>query len=147
MTQQTGNLSDTERVWSTLLGVGASLLAVRRGSPWLRSLGAAAAVGLLSRAFAGHCGIKSAICGTTSLRDGLREQWSQMSRGATAGGAGGGARPGSAAHAAQSDAVDESIAQSFPASDPPASHLPDEPPVNAQAKWEAARTGQPTEPT
>ena len=37
-----------------------------------------------------------------------------------------------------SKAVDECAKQSFPASDPPASHLPDEPPSNAEAKWEAA---------
>lgn len=40
--------------------------------------------------------------------------------------------------AATPRAVDDSIKQSFPASDPPASRLPDEPPVNAEAKWEAA---------
>ena len=35
--------------------------------------------------------------------------------------------------------VDESSDESFPASDPPASHLKDEPPANSQAKWDAAR--------
>lgn len=40
--------------------------------------------------------------------------------------------------AATPRAVDDSISQSFPASDPPASRAPDEPPVNAQAKWAAA---------
>jgi Protein of unknown function (DUF2934) len=35
-------------------------------------------------------------------------------------------------------AVDESVQQSFPASDPPASRIPDEPPVNAGEKWAAA---------
>jgi hypothetical protein len=50
-----------------------------------------------------------------------------------------GERTGSRDHAAQSRAVDESIDESFPASDAPASHLPDEPPVNADAKWAAAR--------
>jgi len=35
-------------------------------------------------------------------------------------------------------AVDDSLKGSFPASDPPASRLPDEPPVNAEAKWAAA---------
>jgi hypothetical protein len=40
--------------------------------------------------------------------------------------------------AATPKAVDDSIKQSFPASDPPASRIPDEPPVNAEAKWEAA---------
>lgn len=44
-------------------------------------------------------------------------------------------------------AVDESVEGSFPASDPPASHLADEPPVNAQAKWEAARAAQQAEST
>jgi hypothetical protein len=35
-------------------------------------------------------------------------------------------------------AVDESLKETFPASDPPASHLPDVPPSNAQDKWDAA---------
>ena len=38
----------------------------------------------------------------------------------------------------QTKAVDVSVNDSFPASDPPASHLPDEPPSNADAKWAAA---------
>jgi hypothetical protein len=37
-----------------------------------------------------------------------------------------------------SKSVDEASKGSFPASDPPASHLPDEPPANAAAKWAAA---------
>jgi hypothetical protein len=37
------------------------------------------------------------------------------------------------------DRVDQRIDDSFPASDPPASHLPDEPPANAEAKWAAAK--------
>jgi len=39
----------------------------------------------------------------------------------------------------QSKAIDESVVESFPASDPPASHLPDIPPSNADAKWAAAK--------
>ena len=35
--------------------------------------------------------------------------------------------------------MDEALEQSFPASDPPASRLPDVPPSNAEAKWEAYR--------
>lgn len=35
-------------------------------------------------------------------------------------------------------AVDESVKESFPASDPPASRLPDNPPINADDKWAAA---------
>ena len=34
-------------------------------------------------------------------------------------------------------AVDESVQGTFPASDPPASRIPDEPPVNAEEKWAA----------
>ena len=34
--------------------------------------------------------------------------------------------------------VDQSLRESFPASDSPAVHLSDEPPANAQAKWDAA---------
>lgn len=40
---------------------------------------------------------------------------------------------------AASATVDDSLQQTFPASDPPASHLPDVPPVNADAKWAAAK--------
>ena len=36
-------------------------------------------------------------------------------------------------------AIDTSVEESFPASDPPSSRLPDEPPSNAAAKWAAAR--------
>ena len=34
--------------------------------------------------------------------------------------------------------VDDALKDTFPASDPPASHLPDVPPVNAGEKWAAA---------
>lgn len=43
----------------------------------------------------------------------------------------------------QSKVVDESVQESFPASDPPASGLPDEPPVNAEEKWAAAAASRP----
>jgi hypothetical protein len=37
-----------------------------------------------------------------------------------------------------SDAIDRTLQATFPASDPPASQLADEPPANAEAKWKAA---------
>ena len=40
--------------------------------------------------------------------------------------------------AADSRVVEQSSKESFPASDPPASHLPDRPPSNADQKWRAA---------
>jgi hypothetical protein len=36
------------------------------------------------------------------------------------------------------EAVDESLKSTFPASDPPATQGPDEPPSNAEEKWQAA---------
>jgi hypothetical protein len=40
------------------------------------------------------------------------------------------------------EAVDDPLKGTFPASDPPASHIPDEPPVNADAKWKAAEAAR-----
>jgi hypothetical protein len=34
--------------------------------------------------------------------------------------------------------VETSLKDTFPASDPPSSHIPDNPPSNADAKWKAA---------
>ena len=44
----------------------------------------------------------------------------------------------SAAPAASAKGIDDALKDTFPASDPPASHLPDEPPANAGEKWAAA---------
>jgi hypothetical protein len=43
---------------------------------------------------------------------------------------------------ASSRGVDESVKESFPASDAPASNLPDQPPVNAEEKWAAAEAAR-----
>jgi hypothetical protein len=139
MTQQTGNLSDTERAVSALIGLSLSILSLRRGTLWLRGLSGVAAAGLLARASAGHCGVKAALAGHSSLREGIVDQWHGMSgRGRPPGNG----MPGSPFHAATSDAAHESVDESFPASDPPASRLPDVPPVNAEAKWDAVRAAE-----
>ena len=43
---------------------------------------------------------------------------------------------------AESKAVDEAAKESFPASDPPASSLPDKPPANADEKWAAVNAAR-----
>ena len=138
MTHQSGNLSNTERTVSTLLGSALALVAARRGSPIIRALAGTASAALLARAYAGHCALKAALTGQTSLTGGMADQWRRMS----GDGMSGTPRSDTLARAARSDAIDESVDQSFPASDPPASHLPDEPPVNAEAKWRAARAAE-----
>jgi hypothetical protein len=130
MTHQSGNLSNTERTFSTVLGTALAVLAARRGNPIIRAVAGTASAALLARAYAGHCAMKAALTGKTTLGGGIADQWHWMA----------GKRPSDTL--ATSDAVDESIEQSFPASDPPASRIPDEPPVNAQAKWRAARAAE-----
>jgi hypothetical protein len=135
MTQKTGNLSDAERIISALLGVGLSVLALRRGSVLSRVAAGVAGTALLARAGAGHCAVKAVMSGETSLREGLSDQWQRLTGNAAE------LRDphtGSGNDTARSRAVDQSVEDSFPASDPPASRLPDEPPVNAEAKWAAA---------
>jgi len=46
--------------------------------------------------------------------------------------------PNPAEPAPMAASVDQTSKDSFPASDPPASHLPDVPPANAEDKWRAA---------
>jgi len=46
------------------------------------------------------------------------------------------------ARSRSSEAVDDSLKSTFPASDPPASRLPDVPPANAAAKWKAAEASR-----
>jgi hypothetical protein len=139
MAVQAGNLSSAERGSSALFGIALSVLAIGRGSLLVRTLSALAGASLLARAFAGHCGVKAAINGHSTLREGLSDQWNQMRRRASSASHG---LPGSPVHASKSHAVDESVVESFPASDAPASRLPDEPPVNAEDKWAAARAAE-----
>jgi hypothetical protein len=133
---QAGNLSTGERALSALLGFALAMVAVRTRSRSAQIATSTTGLGLLMRAAAGHCAVKSAWMGHSSLAEGARDQWCRLVRTRSAMRDG---VPGSPLHMQKSDAVDEAVSESFPASDPPASRLPDEPPVNAEAKWEAAR--------
>jgi hypothetical protein len=140
MTERSGNLSTGERVASAAFGAALTVLATQRRNPLLQAIAGIVGVGLLTRAAAGHCGVKAAAQGHCSLEEGIRAQWDHLTRSDSALREG---SPGSPRYASRSDAVDEAVSESFPASDPPASRLPDEPPSNAEAKWDAAkRAGQ-----
>lgn len=130
MTQANGNLSSGERTVSAILGVAFSLLALRRGGGVGRAVAGAAGAALLARSFAGHCAVKAAVTGESSFGEGVAEQWRHMRE-----------KGGGLAEDLQemSARLDEAVEESFPASDPPAVHLSDEPPVNADEKWAAAR--------
>jgi hypothetical protein len=80
-----GNLSVNERAWSAAIGTVMSLLVLRRGSAILRSLVALAGLGLIARSAAGHCAIKAALTGNSSIADGFRDQWRHISAGSTPG--------------------------------------------------------------
>ena len=109
MWDRTEGLSGRERTISAVFGAALTALAVRLPPGW-RAISALAGGALLARGATGHCAVKSALS-KKSARSARR-----LDR-----------------------AIDDSLEGTFPASDPPASHLPDEPPINADAKWRAAR--------
>jgi hypothetical protein len=99
-------------------------------------LSGAVGMGFLARSVAGHCAVKAAVSGQTSLGEGIKDQWRHITR------TGSNPRLAPRSAAQLSQAVDESGKQSFPASDPPSSRSPDLPPSNAAAKWAVARAAQ-----
>jgi hypothetical protein len=135
--EQTGDLTARERAVSAILGTALSLWALRRGNVALRSIAGITGTALLARGIAGHCGIKAALAGEVSLWDGLREQWRRLTLQLPT------IYP---VNTQMQDAVDTSSRDSFPASDAPASRFPDEPPANAEAKWQAWRAAQNRKP-
>jgi len=78
MLQQRGNLAPRERWISVLSGIGLALASLTRGTTAIRSLGAIAGLSLIARGAAGHCAMKAALAGETSLREGVRDQWARM---------------------------------------------------------------------
>jgi hypothetical protein len=132
-----GNLGSGERVVSAILGAAFSLLALRRGDGVTRAVAGVTGAALLARSFAGHCAVKAAMTGESSLSEGVAEQWRHMrqkSDDLT--------RNVEIGLEMMSARVDEAVEESFPASDPPAVHLRDDPPVNADDKWAAARAAE-----
>jgi uncharacterized membrane protein len=75
MYSQRGNLSNAERLASAVFGIGLTMLAARRASPLLRMLAGVAGTSLIGRAVAGHCGMKAALTGQSTFREGMQEQW------------------------------------------------------------------------
>jgi uncharacterized membrane protein len=75
MYSQRGNLSNGERFASAIFGVGLTMFAARRGGPLLRLLAGVAGTSLIGRAIAGHCGMKAAVTGQSTLKEGMQEQW------------------------------------------------------------------------
>ena len=126
MAGQPQNLSEFERTLSALFGVSLSCLALRSSSlSGIRALAGAAGVALLVRAATGRCAVKAALLGEGVRLETIAEPPASNSDAST--------------HSAR---VDEALEGTFPASDPPASRLPDEPPRNAADKWEAARSAE-----
>jgi hypothetical protein len=136
-----GNVGSTERILSALFGIALSSLSTRRGNALIRAVAGMAGLALLGRALAGHCGVKAALTGESSLAEGLTEQWRRTGNNVKSGLSAASQLLSRAEHAL--DPVDESGNESFPASDAPASRLPDEPPVNAEARWAAYRGNKP----
>jgi hypothetical protein len=132
-----GNLGSGERVVSALLGLAFSLLALRRDSGGVtRAVAGVTGAALLARSFAGHCAVKAAVTGESSLSEGVAEQMRHIKR------RGNGLLRRAELTAAEISArVDEAVEETFPASDPVAVSLRDDPPANAEALWAAARAG------
>ena len=120
------NLSDFERALSGLFGITLACVALRSSSlPMARALSAVLGAGLLARAASGHCAVKAALRGQRIGPETIAEPPVVRSAGS------------------QAAALDEALEGSFPASDPPGSRLPDEPPSNVDEMWAAAKAGKP----
>lgn len=87
MRPDTGNLGRNERLLS--LGAGALLTALAaRGGTFSKLIYGVGAMALLGRAAAGHCAMKAALNGESSLGQGFAQQWRHMKSGIQGGGMG-----------------------------------------------------------
>lgn len=101
---------------------GLTCLALReRSAPAVRALSGVVGVGLLTRAATGRCAVKAAVSAERARPETVAEPPVVS--------------PRESAHATR---LDDALEGSFPASDPLASQLPDEPPSNADEKWAEA---------
>jgi ferritin-like metal-binding protein YciE len=72
-----GNLNTFER-WLSLLGGIGLLASAARGSTAGRIARGGVGLSLLARGAAGHCAMKAALTGESSLTEGLKSQWDQL---------------------------------------------------------------------
>jgi ferritin-like metal-binding protein YciE len=79
------NVGSTERMISTLAGIGLMLSAARGRGMIGRLLRSGAGLSLLARGASGYCAVKGAVNGEGSLTDGLREQLQRLTGVATGG--------------------------------------------------------------
>ena len=122
MNRQERNLSDFDRTLSGVLGLALTCLALReRTAPGVRALSGVVGAGLLIRATTGRSAVKAAPSAERVRPETVAEPPVVSPRAST--------------HATR---LDDALEGSFPASDPLASQLPDEPPSNADEKWAEA---------
>ncbi len=81
MIERRGNLGPAERWISLVSGAGLTLAALARGGLVGRGLTALAGLTLLSRGASGYCGMKAALTGETSVREGMQEEWERLRSG------------------------------------------------------------------
>jgi ferritin-like metal-binding protein YciE len=75
-----GNLGSNERLLSLLAGLGLTLLALR-GRGFGRAAASAAGLSLLTRGATGHCAVKAAATGESTLKEGFKQQWNRARAG------------------------------------------------------------------
>jgi|SRR5581483_970675 len=127
MPRPSPDLSVFERTLSALFGLSLSCLASRSTTtPVVRAITGLIGAGLMIRAATGHRFMKAALMPEPLIPEPTRPETVAEP-------------PSSSSASVRSASIDEALEGTFPASDPPASRLPDEPPRNAAAKWTSAR--------